>query len=337
MSFLIGLAERGFLPDSVIRFGIRRLARRRLLSMERFDLQSYCEFLRTSPLALATDKANEQHYEVPQGFFAAVLGKNLKYSSCFFDTTTKSLSEAEDRMLALTAERAELRDGQDVLELGCGWGSLTLWMAAHFPGSRITAVSNSVSQREYIESEAKKRGLANVHVITCDMNSFDIAERFDRIVSVEMFEHMRNYELLFARMAEWLKAGGKLFVHVFAHRSCAYTFETEGASNWMGRYFFTGGQMPSHDLLPVAQKSLELEQQWVVDGTHYQKTAEAWAANLENRKSSVLAVLRSTYGNSDAKLWFYRWKIFFLACAELFGFGGGQEWWVSHYRFVKTR
>jgi cyclopropane-fatty-acyl-phospholipid synthase len=286
--------------------------------------------LRDGPVAPVPEKANEQHYEVPAEFFLGALGRHLKYSSAYWPVGVESLDEAEATMLALTCERADLQDGQEILELGCGWGSLTLWMAEHYPNARITAVSNSASQREFILGRAP----GNVEVITADMNEFDVDRKFDRVVSVEMFEHMRNYDELFRRVARWLKEDGKLFVHVFCHKEHAYPFETEGDDNWMGRYFFTGGQMPSFDLFRSVQDSLALEEAWEVNGTHYGKTSEAWLENLDARRDAVLPVLERTYGRKEAARWFHRWRLFFLACAELFAFRSGKEWVVSHARLI---
>lgn len=238
-------------------------------------------------------------------------------------------------MLALTCERAELGFNQDILELGCGWGSLTLWMAEFYPDARIVAVSNSPSQRAFIEARCRERGFRNVQVITADMNEFSIDRRFDRVVSVEMFEHMRNYQGLMERIHAWLKPDGQLFVHIFTHRELAYPFETEGEDNWMGRYFFTGGLMPSRDLLPRFQGALRLKEQWHLNGRHYQRTLEAWLANQDRHRKDILALFREIYGSGEAARWFQRWRMFFMACAELFGYRNGEEWGVSHYRFEK--
>jgi len=339
---LLGLAEQGFLPDALIRLGIRRLCAQRLREEHAggaiaawTSFQRRIAELRASPLAIHTDAANEQHYELPPRFFELCLGKHLKYSSCHFSHGGESLDAAEAAMLALYGERAELADGLDILELGCGWGSLTLWMARYFPQSRITAVSNSRPQRDYIESRCRTLGIGNVSIINCDVNRLELpATQFDRVVSIEMFEHMRNYDRLLANISGWLRPRGKLFVHIFCHRELLYPFETHGDDNWMGRYFFTGGLMPSADTLLWFQRDLEIEQQWRLSGTHYEKTANAWLANQDAHRDEVLDVLRAVYGDA-AQIWAQRWRMFWMACAELFGFRGGNEWLVGHYRFVK--
>lgn len=336
----VGWVEQGLVPDRVVRLGIRRLLKERLAEMRVDDAeaaaaiaQAFVAAMRDAPIALLPGKANEQHYEVPAEFFARVLGPHRKYSGCWWGEGVHDLAQAEAAALRITCERAGLADGQEVLELGCGWGSLSLWMAAHYPGSRITAVSNSHSQRRHIEDEARARGLANLRVITRDINEFDIeAGRFDRVVSVEMFEHLRNWPRAFARVAGWLKPDGRFFMHVFAHRGAPYAFVERDASDWMSRHFFSGGMMPADDLAPTFQDDLRLRERWRWDGTHYQKTAEAWLRNMDDAREALTPTMAATYGQS-ADLWWQRWRLFFMSVAELFGHDGGQQWWVSHYLF----
>ena len=339
---LIGLTERGMIPDPLLRFGIRRLLRQRLAGLPIHDCEAAADYIHSfiqqmdeAPVALIPEKANEQHYEVPASFFAAVLGSNRKYSSGYWPVGTGGLDEAEAAALDLTCARAGLENGQDILELGCGWGSLTLWMAGRYPESRITAVSNSHSQRAYILAEAGNRGLQNVDVITCDMNQFRTDNSFDRVVSVEMFEHMRNWRELFQRINGWLKPGGRFFMHIFVHRSLPYLFTVEDDSDWMSRHFFAGGMMPNDGLPAHFQDALRLVRQWRWNGQHYAKTANAWLANMDQNKARVWPILAETYGAESAQTWWVRWRLFFMACAELWGYNDGQEWWVSHYLFER--
>lgn len=340
-TWLDRLLEMDVLPDVALRLGMRRLIGSRLRERRAAGSaakEKLIEELRTAPLAIATDRANEQHYEVSAAFYELVLGKHLKYSCAYWDGDqafdADNLDAAELAMLERYAERARLANGQRILELGCGWGSMTLFMAERFPGARITAISNSASQREFIMGQAAARGLNNVDVKTVDINDFSTGLQFDRIVSIEMFEHVRNHGRLFERLAEWLLPDGELFVHIFCHRDQAYTFEDEGAGDWMARYFFTGGIMPSADLLPQVAGSLKLDEQWWLNGVHYEKTSEAWLARMDREADKVLAVFAPTYG-TEAERFFIYWRIFFMACAELFGYRGGEEWGVAHYRFKK--
>ena len=342
ITLLIKLAEKGFLPDSLIRLGIKRLCSQRLLQATSFsdaDMEkehaAWIDVLKKSPIALVPEKANEQHYEVPPRLFELVLGKNLKYSSGFWPEGVSSLDQSESAMLELTAERAGLFDGQDILELGCGWGSLTLYMAAHFPKSKITAVSNSNDQRQFIEERCRQLKLENISVITADMNDFNAEGLFDRVVSIEMFEHMRNYEKLLGRVNTWLKKEGKLFVHIFSHQKVAYPFEDKDDADWMAREFFSGGQMPSHRLLMSFPEQMKIEKDWRVSGIHYEKTSLAWLQKMDKNKAEVIELFKKTYGDEDASSWFQRWRIFFMSCEVLFGYNHGSEWGVSHYLFEK--
>ena len=350
--------DRGLLPDPLLRRVIRRLLRQRHEAITRGSVEERGQrqrelsgVLAAAPVAIDTEQANEQHYEVPTELFELMLGPRLKYSSAWWPPGVATLAEAEEAMLALTCDRAELEDGQDVLELGCGWGSLSLWMAKHYPLSRITAVSNSSTQREHIEQQAALRGLDNLTVLTCDVNALgtgagadggpgvhaDLVHdtAFDRVVSVEMFEHVRNHGALTERIARWLRPGGKLFVHVFAHRTDAYPFETGGDADWMARHFFTGGLMPSHDLLLLSVRDLAIEDRWAVSGTHYARTLRAWLDRLDAHRDRVLELFAEAGGPVSPTASLHRWRVFTMACEELFAADGGDRWHVSHYRFVR--
>lgn len=336
----ITLAERGLVPDRLIRAGIRHQLRRRLRAEEartasgQGGLVPHLAVMRAGPIAVSVNDANAQHYEVPASLFEAVLGHHLKYSCAYWPGGVQSLDDAEAAMLTLTCERAGIRNGMRVLDLGCGWGALSLWVAEHFPDSQVLAVSNSVSQRHFIENLRNRRGLHNIEVVTADVNRFVPSEHFDRIVSVEMFEHLRNYELMLKRITSWLAPGGRLFVHIFAHKQYPYFFEVGESADWMARYFFTGGMMPSEDLLPACDGPLTVESQWLVGGTHYAQTARAWLTNLDRRSDLVKEVLQRDLGTTDGTRWLHRWRLFFLACAELFDYREGTEWRVAHYRLA---
>lgn len=334
-----GLAEKGLVPDALVRWGIRRMCAERAREVNAGSSeararrkQAWFESLRAGPLAQVPELANEQHYEVEPEFFRLALGPRLKYSCALWTRDVGDLAAAEDAMLDLTCRRARLEDGMRVLDLGCGWGSLTLWVAERYPACRVVAVSNSKLQREFIAARAAERGLDRVEVVTADMNHFEAPGRFDRVMSVEMFEHMRNWELLLGRIAGWLEPDGRAFVHHFAHREAGYPYEDRGDGDWMARHFFSGGQMPAHDQLLQFDRDLAVEDLWCVDGTHYQKTADAWLEALDAHTTEATAALTRTYGGGAAKLWLQRWRLFFMACAELFGAERGNEWWVTHAR-----
>lgn len=339
MSGLIDACERGRVPECMMRYGMRRLLAERLrheTSGGRRRQQVVRETFRQSPVAVDTDAANDQHYALPPEFFRYALGARLKYSCCLWSSEVSTLEEAEEAALLQVAERAQIEDGMRILELGCGWGSFSLWAAERFPKSTLMAISNSASQREYILGRAQVLGLKNLEVRTVDINEFHAERSFDRIVSIEMLEHVRNHERLFERIAHWLEDDGRFFVHVFSHRDFAYPFETDGDRDWMARYFFTGGIMPSHALFKSYDQHLEAEDDWTLNGMHYQKTLDAWLCRMESRREDVRRVFKDCYGNRDAERWYHRWRMFFMACSELFGYNHGREWGVSHYRFKKS-
>jgi len=334
--------EQGRLPDTLVRQGIRRLLAARLKQIQPANASAGAEgmarFIQdmvASPVALVPELANAQHYELPPAFFEACLGPRGKYSCCYWRPGETSLERAEASALEITCQRAGLDNHQHILELGCGWGSLTLWVAMHYPLSRITAVSNSRAQRDHILARAAHLGLDNLEVITADMNEFQAPGRYDRVVSVEMFEHLRNWPQMFGRVARWLKPGGQFFMHVFCHRDTPYLFEDQGEDDWMSRHFFSGGMMPSDDLALRVCHPLRLVRQWRWNGRHYEKTSNAWLANMDARRGQILPILEATYGADQARLWWARWRMFYLACAETFGYDQGETWWVSHYLFQR--
>lgn len=338
------LLEKDLLPDFAIRSGIRSLLRQRLKDEDKGNpeaqqehLMALIEELKKSPIAINTTEANEQHYEVPADFFTYVMGKYMKYSSGYWKDGVTDIDTSERDMLEITCQHAGLKDGQKVLELGCGWGSLSLFMAEKFPNSKITSVSNSHSQKAYIDTQAQKRGIKNLTVITADMNVFTTADKFDRVVSVEMFEHMRNYKLLLKKIYDLLNPDGKLFVHIFTHKDYTYKFEVKDETDWMSKYFFTGGIMPGNNLLLYFNEHMRIEKQWLVSGTHYAKTSEAWLNNMDKHKAEIRPIMKRVYGDKDAVKWWVYWRLFFMACAELWGFDNGKEWMVSHYLFQKVQ
>lgn len=340
----VSAAERRWVSDPWLRRGIRYLCQKRLQNEQTSDaagrrrkIESFVQECRETPVALETEKANEQHYEVPASFYQQVLGSNLKYSCCYFDDAETNLDHAEEKALHLSCEHAELEDGMSVLELGCGWGSLTLWMLKQYPNLKVTAVSNSNSQRVHIESQAAARGFSDrLNVITCDINQLTLTDRFDRVVSVEMFEHVRNHSKLLERVSNWLVDDGKLFVHIFCHKNTPYAFTDEGATSWMARHFFTGGVMPHAELFDQYQDHMVVNQTWKWSGVHYQRTAEAWLKRMDENLEEIRPVMHEGYGR-DAERSIQRWRMFFLAVAELFGFNDGNEWFVQHYLFHKAK
>ncbi|MDB5655886.1 MAG: class SAM-dependent methyltransferase [Tardiphaga sp.] len=336
VSRIIGTAERVPLPDALIRAGIQQLCSRtatRLAAADAVDDAAFAGKMAERSVAEHADAANAQHYEVPAAFFALVLGPNRKYSSCFYKEPESTLQEAEEEALRQTVEHADLADGQTILELGCGWGSLSLSMARQFPGAHITAVSNSHSQREYIEAEAVARGMTNLRVVTEDMNVFAPEQKFDRIVSVEMFEHMMNWRVLMTRVRSWLALDGRFFMHIFTHRSGTYLFDRADQEDWIAQHFFTGGVMPSHHLIRQYEDLFAVEKEWRWSGVHYQRTALDWLSNFDRNRDAIERILRPVYGR-NTKLWMRRWRWFFLATAGLFGYADGSEWGVSHYRMT---
>ena len=340
---VVSWTESGLVPDAVIRAGIRRLLESKREEIHAGDeefaastLNAFVTMMNESPIAHVPDLANEQHYEVPAEFFKHVMGDHMKYSSCYWPLAVGNISEAETAALELTVERAGIKDGMQVLDLGCGWGSLSLWIAEHFPNSSVMSVSNSTSQRDFITARARERLIENIEVVTCDMNDFSTDRRFDRVVSIEMFEHMRNWGELFNRINDWLLPDGRFFMHIFCHRSTPYEYIDKGPGNWMSRYFFSGGIMPSADLPLRFAGDLCIDKRWHWNGQHYAKTCNAWLDKMDAKEDEIMPVLSECYGEADASLWWQRWRIFFMACAELFDYDEGHEWYVGHYLFRKA-
>jgi len=340
MSWVDEVIAKGYLHDFLIRAGIKRQLKNRLKQLEENAASGFQEEwikqLTTGSIAVMTDAANQQHYEVPSDFFCLVLGRHMKYSSGNWAVAEADLDDSEEAMLRLTMQRAELADGQRILELGCGWGSLSLEMARKFKNSKITAVSNSKTQKEWIDHSARVEGLTNLEVTAADINHFEPGDCFDRVISVEMFEHLRNYELLFQKISDWLLPEGKMFVHIFCHREYSYPFDPE-LSSWMAIYFSSGGIMPSENLFKHFDRHLKVVKTWKVSGLHYHRTCEAWLKRMDQRKKSILNLFAATYGEDHALKWFHYWRILFLAGSELFRYNQGNEWYVSHYLFERNQ
>jgi cyclopropane-fatty-acyl-phospholipid synthase len=339
----ISWTESGLVPDSVIRSGIRRLLENKLAEIRADDIEvasnttnEFVRMMNESPVALVPDLANEQHYEVPAAFYDQVLGRHRKYSCGYWPEGVDTLDASELAALEETVARAGIENGMQVLDLGCGWGSVSLYIAERFPEAAILSVSNSNSQREYIMARAAERGLSNIEVLTCDMNDFSTERRFDRVVSVEMFEHMRNYGVLFDRIHDWLLPNGQFFLHIFTHRSTPYEYIDKGPGDWMSRHFFSGGIMPSAGLPLRFARKLAIDAQWTWNGNHYARTCRAWLKQIDRNKGAVMPILEETYGEGNAGRWFMRWRMFFMACEELFRYDNGTEWYVSHYRFRRA-
>ena len=338
----VSWTELGLVPDTVIRAGIRRLLESKRREIHSGDIEfaantlnRFVEMMHAAPVALVPERANEQHYEVPAEFFTEVMGEHRKYSCGYWPQGVGNLSESESAALELTVERAAIEDGMAVLDLGCGWGSLSLWIAEHFPNTQVTAVSNSQSQHDFILARAEEREIGNIEVIVADMNDFAIDKTFDRVTSIEMFEHMRNWGELFRRISGWLNPGGKFFMHVFCHKTTPYEYTDKGPGDWMSRYFFTGGMMPSADLALRFPEHLGIESRWHWNGRHYARTCNAWLARMDSNKAAIMPILEQCYGEDVAGLWWQRWRMFFMACAELFDYDEGQEWFVGHYLLAK--
>ena len=334
------LLARGLIPDWILRRGVRSQGKERLNMMNKVDSRKeYSKFINeasTGNIAVNTDDANNQHYEVDSEFFKYCLGKNLKYSCCFWDDSTLDLDSAEDNMLEIYSKRAEIKDGMNILDIGCGWGSLSLFLAQKYPKSEITGVSNSSSQKIFIDSEASKRNISNLKIITRDINDFRTEEKYDRIISIEMFEHTKNTKKLMNLINDWLNPNGLFFMHVFAHKENPYYFDRDQKNAWMAKYFFTGGMMPNHNLFKDLKSNLEYQKSWMLSGEHYEKTSNAWLDKMDQNKKEILSLFERSNSSSIAKRKFHFWRLFYIACAEIFGYDNGNEWVVSHHLFKKS-
>ena len=334
------LLARGLIPDWILRRGVRSQGKERLNMMNKVDsTKEYSKFINeasTGNIAVNTDDANNQHYEVDSEFFKYCLGKNLKYSCCFWDENTLDLDAAEDNMLEIYSQRAQITDGMSILDIGCGWGSLSLFLAQKYPKSEITGVSNSSSQKIFIDSVASERNISNLNIITRDINDFRTEEKYDRILSIEMFEHTKNTKKLMNLINDWLNPNGLFFMHVFAHKENPYYFDRDQKNAWMAKYFFTGGMMPNHNLFKDLKSNLEYQKSWILSGEHYERTSNAWLDKMDQNKSKILSLFERSNSSSVAKRKFHFWRLFYIACAEIFGYDNGNEWVVSHHLFKKS-
>jgi cyclopropane-fatty-acyl-phospholipid synthase len=335
------MISKGFVPDFILRKGINSLLKKRLTDEygDKFDVtesrrHKIVQELMESPVAIETDKANDQHYMVPPEFFLNSLGSHLKYSCGHWDRA-KTLDDAELEMLELTIKRAGIQDGDKILELGHGWGAITLFMAKKFPNSSITAVSNSKFQGDFILDRARERGLTNIKINTADVANLQLSDKYDRVISVEMFEHMRNYKELLKRISSWLSVNGTLFVHIFVHKEISYKFDVVDETDWMSKYFFSGGIMPSEHLLYYFKDDMQVDQHWRINGTHYGKTARGWLDKMDSNKQAIMQIFESHYPKGESKKWFNYWRIFFMSCEELWNYNKGSEWFVGHYLLKK--
>ncbi|KAJ4830155.1 hypothetical protein Tsubulata_042905 [Turnera subulata] len=339
---MLASLERNLLPDAVVRRLTRLLLASRLRSgckpsseLQLLDLLQFVHSLKEMPIAIQTETAKAQHYELPTSFFKLVLGKNMKYSCCYFPNESSSLEDAEKAMLELYCERAKLKDGHTVLDVGCGWGSLSLFIAQKYANCKITGICNSTTQKAYIEEQCRDLQLHNLEIIVADISTFEMEASYDRIFSIEMFEHMKNYGQLLNKISKWMKQDTLLFVHYFCHKAFAYHFEDINEDDWITRYFFTGGTMPSANLLLYFQDDVSIVNHWLVNGKHYSKTSEEWLKRMDKNLASIKPIMESTYGKDQSLKWTVYWRTFFIAVAELFGYNNGDEWMVAHFLFRK--